>query len=95
MLIHDSLLNADSIDDLLSIFQNRGDGFVTLSEAQHDPAYSMPDTYVTKYGMMWGYRWAKERNLGPLGIHESDPPDWITSYANGKPIADQTNSTQD
>ena len=92
MLIHDSLLNADSIDDLLSLFRNRGYRFVTLSEAQHDPAYSIPDTYVTKYGMMWGYRWAKERNLGPLGMHESEPSDWITSYADGKPIADQTSS---
>ena len=94
MLIHDSLLNADSIDDLLSIFQNRGYRFVTLSEAQHDPAYSIPDTYVTKYGLMWGYRWAKERNLGPLGMHESDPPNWITTYADGKPSVERTNSTK-
>ena len=80
MLIHDSLLNADSIDDLLELFRDRGYRFVTLSEAQHDPAYSIPDTYVTKYGMMWGYRWARERNLGPLGMHESEPPEWIIKF---------------
>ena len=31
--------------------------------------------------MMWGYRWAKERNLGRLGMRETEPPDWITKYA--------------
>jgi peptidoglycan-N-acetylglucosamine deacetylase len=98
MLIHDSLLNADSIDDLLSLFRVRGYRFVTLSEAQHDPAYSIPDTHATKYGMMWGYRWAKERNLGRLGMRETEPPDWITRYADGKPIPAQTSpssSTKD
>ncbi len=84
MLIHDSLLNADSIDDVLGLFRDRGYKFVSLSEAQHDPAYSIPDTDVTKYGIMWGYRWAKERNLGKLGMHESEPSEWIINYADGK-----------
>ncbi len=89
MLIHDSLLNADSIDDLLNLFRTRAYHFVTLTEAQRSPAYSIPDTYVTKYGVMWGYRWAKERNVGLLEMHESDPPDWITDYADGKPAPAQ------
>ena len=84
LVIHDSLLNADTIDDLLTLFRDRHFKFVTLSEAQSDPAYSIPDTLVTKYGMMWGYRWAKERNLGKLDVHESEPPEWIVDYANGK-----------
>ena len=90
MLIHDSLLNADSIDDLLALFRDRGYKFVSLAEAQHDPAYAIPDTYVTKYGMMWGYRWAKERNFGRLGMSESDPPEWINNYAAGKTVPEQT-----
>ena len=85
MLLHDSLLNADSIDQLLGLFRERGYRFVTLAAAQRDPAYTRPATYVTRYGMMWGYRWARERNLRPLGLHETDPPDWITRYANGGP----------
>jgi len=92
MLIHDSLLNADSIDDLLSLFRDRGYKFVTLGEAQSDPAYSIPDTDVTKYGIMWGYRWAKERNLGRLGVHESEPQEWILNYASGKQATDQSSS---
>lgn len=95
MLIHDSLLNADSISDLLALFSSRGYRFVSLAEAQHDPAYAIPDTFVTKYGMMWGYRWAKERNLGRLGMNESDPPEWISNYAAGKPVPEQkTHSNQ-
>jgi len=86
MLIHDSLLNADVISDLLTLFRDRNYEFVTLAKAQSDPAYSIPDTYVTKYGPMWGYRWAVERNLGRLGMRETEPPTWVTDYAEGKPL---------
>jgi peptidoglycan/xylan/chitin deacetylase (PgdA/CDA1 family) len=94
LLIHDSLLNADSIDDLVDLFRNRGYRFVSLKEAQQDPAYAIPDTYVTKYGVMWEYRWAEERNLGHLDIDESEPPDWVANYADGKPVAEQTKLSQ-
>lgn len=86
MLIHDSLLNADTISEVLALFRDRGYGFVTLAKAQRDPAYATPDTYITKYGPMWGYRWAQERNAGRLEMHESDPPVWIAKFAEGKPI---------
>lgn len=88
MLIHDSLLNADTIGDLLALFRARGYRFVSLAEAQSDPAYAAPDTYATKYGPMWGYRWAEERRLGPLKMHEDDPPDWIMNYASGKTVVE-------
>jgi peptidoglycan/xylan/chitin deacetylase (PgdA/CDA1 family) len=84
MLIHDSLLNADSIDELLALFRERGYEFVTLAQAQSDPIYATPDTYVTKYGPMWGYRWAVERHYGRIGLRESDPPSWIDDYARGR-----------
>jgi peptidoglycan/xylan/chitin deacetylase (PgdA/CDA1 family) len=84
MLLHDSLLNADSIDEVLALFRTRGYRFVNLAEAQQDPAYAIPDTYITRYGPMWGYRWARERNLGKLNLHESEPPEWITRYADGE-----------
>jgi peptidoglycan-N-acetylglucosamine deacetylase len=87
MLIHDSMLNAGSIDGLLGLFRSRGYHFVSLTQAQSDPAYSIPDTYVTRYGPMWGYRWAAERNVGHLGLTEPDPPGWVSDYANGKSAA--------
>jgi hypothetical protein len=60
MLLHDSPLNAAAIQDVLALFEQRGYTFVTLTEALRDPAYEVRETYITKYGPMWGYRWAQE-----------------------------------
>jgi peptidoglycan/xylan/chitin deacetylase (PgdA/CDA1 family) len=89
MLIHDSLLNADTIAGVLTLFRDRGYRFVSLAEAQRDPAYATPDTFITKYGQMWGYRWAVERKVGRLGLRESEPPVLVNDYAEGKPIKDE------
>lgn len=80
MLLHDSQLNADTVLNIITLFQQRGYRFVTLSEALQDPAYATPDTYITKFGPMWGYRWAKELNVKVNGIDEPDPPAWINKY---------------
>jgi peptidoglycan/xylan/chitin deacetylase (PgdA/CDA1 family) len=48
LLIHDNPLNADVIDDLLKLFEQRGYRFVALAEAESDPAYQTPETFVTK-----------------------------------------------
>jgi hypothetical protein len=53
---------------------------VTLSEAEEDPVYQIPETLVTKYGPMWGYRWARELNVKVDGSLEPDPPKWVTDY---------------
>ncbi len=80
MLLHANRLNAETINAILLQFKERGYRFVTLTEALSDPAYQVPDTYITKFGMMWGYRWARERDVKVNGKLEKDPPDWITSY---------------
>jgi peptidoglycan/xylan/chitin deacetylase (PgdA/CDA1 family) len=80
MLIHDNPLNADVIDDIIAIFKEKQYRFVTLAEAEADPAYKTPETFITKYGMMWGYRWARERNVKVDGSKEPEPPAWITEY---------------
>jgi peptidoglycan/xylan/chitin deacetylase (PgdA/CDA1 family) len=80
MLLHDSPLNADTIEAVISLFVQRGFRFVTLAEALKDPAYATPETYITKFGPMWGYRWAKELNVKVIGKDEPDPPDWIHRY---------------
>jgi peptidoglycan/xylan/chitin deacetylase (PgdA/CDA1 family) len=87
LLIHDSLLNADSINDLLDLFRKRGYSFVTLTQAQSDPVYATPDTYISKFGPMWGYRWEAERNFH-INLHETEPPDWIVNYSAGKPLVE-------
>jgi peptidoglycan/xylan/chitin deacetylase (PgdA/CDA1 family) len=80
MLLHDSLLNATTIQGILELFERRGYRFVTLAEAIKDPAYAVPDNYITKYGPMWGYRWAEEKHVKVNGQNEPDPPIWIGQY---------------
>jgi peptidoglycan/xylan/chitin deacetylase (PgdA/CDA1 family) len=80
MLLHDNPLNAATIEQLLSLFENKHYTFVSLGTAQSDPAYQIPDIYITKYGPMWGYRWAAERGVKVDGRLEPDLPDWILKY---------------
>jgi peptidoglycan-N-acetylglucosamine deacetylase len=79
MLLHDSPLNARAIEAVIMLFQTRGYRFVSLTEALKDPAYSIPEI-VTKYGPMWGYRWANERKVSVRGFNEPQPPSWIEEY---------------
>lgn len=84
MLLHANRLNADLIEQLLKIFEAKGFRFVTLDEAQRDPAYQTPDdAMLTKFGPMWGYRWAKARQVKVNGAAETEPPAWIVNYGKG------------
>jgi len=80
MLLHANRLNADVIDKILVIFEEKQYRFVSLEAALSDPAYRIPDTFVTKFGPMWGYRWAKELDIKVDGSLESEPPAWIAQY---------------
>ena len=80
MLLHDNRLNADVIEQLLQFFAEKQYRFVSLEVAQADAAYRTPETYITKFGPMWGYRWAAERNVKVNGNLEPDPPKWILQY---------------
>jgi len=80
MLLHASRLNADTIEQILKLFEQMKYRFVTLAEAQSDKAYQTPDTYVTAHGPMWGYRWARDLNIKVDGRLEQDPPAWVTEY---------------
>jgi peptidoglycan/xylan/chitin deacetylase (PgdA/CDA1 family) len=81
MLLHDNRLNADVIDGLLELFVRKNYEFVSLATAESDPAYGIPDTFITQYGWMWGYRWAKEKNVKVNGSLESEPAQWILRSA--------------
>jgi peptidoglycan/xylan/chitin deacetylase (PgdA/CDA1 family) len=82
MLLHASRLNADTIDQVLDLFTARNYHFVTLTKAQSDPAYATPDTYATKYGPMWAYRWSRELGMHITGNNETEPPAWVSQYGN-------------
>lgn len=81
MLLHLSSLNAATLGRILQIFRDLNYGFVTIEQAQADAAYRHPPAFATKYGPMWGYRWAHERGIRLDGTLEKDPPSWVAAYA--------------
>ena len=84
MLLHDNRLNADVIEKVLQLFEEKQYRFVSLDEAQADAAYRTPETQITKFGPMWGYRWARERNVKVNGSLEPDPPKWVLEYGKAR-----------
>jgi polysaccharide deacetylase len=84
MLLHANRLNADALDDILRVLEERQFRFVRLSEAQSDPAYQTPDA-LTKFGPMWAYRWARSLGVNVNARVEPEPADWISRYADNKP----------
>ena len=59
-LMHDNLLNADYLDDLLTALIKRGYTFISLDEAMKDPVYKQTDYYDQRHGISWVYRWIKD-----------------------------------
>jgi hypothetical protein len=82
MVLQASRLNADTIDQVLDIFTVRHYRFISVAQAQSDSAYATPDTFATKYGPMWSYRWAKELGIRVDGSKETEPPVWVSKYGN-------------
>jgi peptidoglycan/xylan/chitin deacetylase (PgdA/CDA1 family) len=80
MLLHANRLNAAVLEDVLTMFEKKGYQFVSLAEAQTDQAFATPETYVSKWGPMWGYRWASVRGVKVDGSKEAEPPAWVTQY---------------
>ncbi|MEP7005166.1 MAG: polysaccharide deacetylase family protein [Sphingomonas bacterium] len=85
LLLHLNSLNAAVIEPLLRIFESLDYRFVSLAQAQSDPAYQRPPAFATKFGPMWGYRWARERGVKVDGSLEKEPPIWVAHYAEGRP----------
>lgn len=63
LLVHDSALLADHIDDVLTMLERRGYRFVTIDEAVRDPAYALPDGYVGPRGVSWIHRWGLAKGM--------------------------------
>jgi peptidoglycan/xylan/chitin deacetylase (PgdA/CDA1 family) len=80
MLLHINRLNAATLDAQLALFRKAGYRFVSLAEAQADPAYAQPPRVPTRFGPMWGYRWARDRGIKVNGRLEEEPPTWVTTY---------------
>src|SRR3989442_12549228 len=80
MLLHANQLNADTIGQILQIFERRQFRFVSLADAQSDNAYQTSDTFRTKAGPMWGYRWARSLAIRIDGRLEPEPAPWVSAY---------------
>jgi peptidoglycan-N-acetylglucosamine deacetylase len=75
LLLHMNALNADTLDDLLRMFERRGYRFITVDEALRDPAYALPDGYAGPKGVSWIHRWGVAKGM-PI-ILEPDEPAWL------------------
>jgi peptidoglycan/xylan/chitin deacetylase (PgdA/CDA1 family) len=66
LLLHANELNADYLDELVTMMKRRGYTFISLDEALKDKAYSLPDAQV-KTGVSWIHRWmiAKGMKMRP------------------------------
>jgi peptidoglycan/xylan/chitin deacetylase (PgdA/CDA1 family) len=80
VLLHVNEINAATLNDLIALFRAQGFGFVSLAEAQADPAYATSPPVATKFGPMWGYRWARANRVRVDGSKEQEPPAWIAAY---------------
>ena len=59
LLIHASQMNADLMPDLIAMFRRRGYTFVSLDQALRDPAYRLPDQFISEKGISWIHRWGQ------------------------------------
>lgn len=76
-LIHSNDITADCLDEILRRLAARGYRFVTLDAVMADPAYQTKDTYVTRGGPSWLFRWAKSKGMNVDFSGDPDPPKWV------------------
>jgi len=81
LLIHSNDLHTDALDALLTKFEQRGYGWVTLSDAMKDPAYATADEFVGTYGPSWLHRWRVAKKLPSRMTDEPDPPQWVVDLS--------------
>jgi peptidoglycan-N-acetylglucosamine deacetylase len=82
LLLHDSALNAESLDALLTRLEKRGYKFVSLDEALADPAYATPDLFIGPQGISWLTRWKLAFGQKADYENDPDPPKWVLQMSN-------------
>lgn len=84
LVLHLNSINAATAGRMLKVFKDLNYRFVSLAEAQSDPAYQRSPAVATRFGPMWQYRWARERGVKVDGSLEKEPPQWVADYGAGK-----------
>jgi beta-lactamase regulating signal transducer with metallopeptidase domain/peptidoglycan/xylan/chitin deacetylase (PgdA/CDA1 family) len=64
MVLTPSRLVTDTADDFFAMAKKRGYSFVSVDEAQSDPAYKSKEGYIGDAGISWFERWALARDTG-------------------------------
>jgi peptidoglycan/xylan/chitin deacetylase (PgdA/CDA1 family) len=77
LLLHDSELEAQCLDALLSQLEKRGYKFISLDDALADPAYSTPDLFIGGEGISWLARWKLAFGQKPDYQNSPQPPKWV------------------
>ena len=77
LLIHSNDITADCLDEMLRRLAQRGYKFVTLDKVMADPAYETKDTFITKYGPTWLFRWTKSKGMDLDFGSDPDPSKWV------------------
>lgn len=77
ILLHANDVNADALDELLTRLERRGYRFVSLEAAMADPAYRIRDTFVTRFGPTWLWRWVKSEGMQISFNDDPEPPAWV------------------
>ena len=84
LLIHSNDITADTLDEMLQRLAQRGYTFVTLDKVMADPAYQTKDTFVTKFGPSWLFRWSKSKGMELSFEGDPDPPKWVMDLYNSR-----------
>ncbi|HZI61549.1 MAG TPA: polysaccharide deacetylase family protein [Pyrinomonadaceae bacterium] len=84
LLIHSNDITADTLDEILTRYKARGYTFVSLDKVMADPAYQTKDTYVTKWGPTWFFRWSQSKGLDVSFRGDPDPPKWVMDLYQNK-----------
>lgn len=77
LLTHANDINADCLDEMLRRFAAAGYKFVSLDEAMADAAYQTKDTFITKFGPTWLWRWMKSKGMNLSFKDDPEPPQWV------------------
>ncbi len=82
LLLHANAINADYLDELLTMMAARGYTFIDLETALQDKAYQSDNTFTGNAGISWIHRWALAKGKkGHFFGNEPETPDFIKDVA--------------
>jgi len=85
MVLTTSRLVADTGNDLFGMLEKRGYKFVSINQAQSDPAYQTPEEFMGKAGISWFERWQMKQGK-PLLDEPNPDPSVVKTWDTRKPV---------